>query len=56
MHRPRKKRSLFSNWEGPYIFIDYKDGKGSQEQDHGSRICIFKYFKRQCWEWSKKDL
>jgi hypothetical protein len=28
MRRPGKKRSLFSNWEGPYIFVDYKHGKG----------------------------
>jgi len=45
MGRPMKKKSLPSNWEGLYIFIDYKDGKGFQEQDHGDRICIFKYLK-----------
>jgi hypothetical protein len=31
MCRPRKKRSLISNWEGPYLFIEYKDGKGFPE-------------------------
>jgi hypothetical protein len=31
MRRPRKKRSLFSNWEGPYFFVEYKEGKGFQE-------------------------
>jgi hypothetical protein len=36
MHRPRKKR---------YIFVDYKDSKGFQEQDHGNIICIFKNLK-----------
>ncbi len=56
MHRLGKKRSLLSNWEEPYFFVDYKDGKGFQEQDHGSRICIFKDFKGQCWEQSRKDL
>jgi len=45
MCKPKKKRSLFSNWEKPYIFIDYKDGKGYQEQDHGGRICILKDLK-----------
>ncbi len=45
MCRPKKKRSLFNKWEGPYIFIDYKDGKGFQEQKHGSRICIIKDLK-----------
>jgi hypothetical protein len=33
MRKPGKKKSLLSNWEGnwegPYIFINYKDGKGS---------------------------
>jgi hypothetical protein len=28
------------NWEGLYIFVGYKDGKGLQVQDHGSRICV----------------
>jgi hypothetical protein len=28
MCKPGKKRSLFSNWEGPYFFVEYKDGKG----------------------------
>jgi hypothetical protein len=45
MRKPGKKRSLFSNWEGPYIFVDYKDGKGFQEQDHDSRMCILKDLK-----------
>ncbi len=45
MRRPGKKR---------YIFVDYKDGKGFQEQDHGSRICIFKDLKGQCL--SRRDL
>lgn len=31
MRRPGKKRSLLSNWEAPYFFVDYKDGKGFQE-------------------------
>jgi hypothetical protein len=56
IHKPGKKRSLLSKWEGSYIFVDYKDGKGFQEQDHGSRMCILKDLKRQCWERSKRDL
>ncbi len=56
MCRPGKKRSLLSNWEGPYFFVEYKDGKGFQEQDHGNKMCILKYFKGQCWEWSRRDL
>jgi hypothetical protein len=45
VHKTRKMISLLSNWEGPYFFVKYKDGKGFQEQNHGSRICIFKYLK-----------
>ncbi len=45
MCRPGKKRLLFSNWEGPYFFVEYKDGKGFQEQDHGNKMCILKYLK-----------
>jgi hypothetical protein len=26
-----RRRSLLSNWEGPYFFVEYKDGKGFQE-------------------------
>jgi hypothetical protein len=40
MRRPRKKRSLLSNWEGPYFFVDYKDGKGFQEQIMAIK-CVF---------------
>jgi hypothetical protein len=50
MHITRKKKSLLINWEGPQFFVDYKDGKGFQEQDHGSIMCILKYLKEQCWE------
>ncbi len=28
IHKPGKKRSLLNKWEGSYIFVDYKDGKG----------------------------
>ncbi len=56
MCRPRKKRTLFSNWEGPYFFVEYKYGKGFQEQDHGNRMCILKDLKGQCWEQSRRDL
>jgi hypothetical protein len=55
MCRPKKKK-LLGNWEGLYIFIAYKDGKGSQEQNRGSRICILKDLMEQCWECVKKDL
>jgi len=40
MCRPGKNRSLFNNWEGPYFFVEYKDGKGFQEQNHGNKMCM----------------
>ncbi len=39
--RPRKKRSLAIGWEGPYIFVGYKDGGQKQEEDDW-RIYIVK--------------
>jgi hypothetical protein len=56
MHRLGKNKSLMCNWEGPYMFVDYKDMKGLQEKDHGSRICIVKNLKEQHWEHARKDL
>jgi hypothetical protein len=56
MCKPSKKKSLVYNWEGPYIFMDYKDGKGPHMQDHGSWIFIVKDFNEQHWECVKKDL
>jgi hypothetical protein len=47
MHRLGKNKSLMCNWEGPYMFVDYKDVKGLQKKDHGNRICIVKDFKEQ---------
>jgi hypothetical protein len=39
-----------------YFFVEYKDGKGFQEQDHDSRMCILKDRKGQCWHRSRRDL
>jgi hypothetical protein len=56
MHKLGKKRLLLNNWEGPYFFVDYKVGKGFQEQYHGNKMCIHKDLKGQCWELSRRDL
>lgn len=37
MCKPRKKNHLVS-WEGPYLFVGYKDKKRCQEHDIGARI------------------
>ncbi len=31
MKKPRKKKSVESNWEGPFLFVNYLDGKVSLE-------------------------
>jgi hypothetical protein len=35
MRRPRKKRAILANWEGPCTFVKYKDEKGCKEFDDG---------------------
>jgi hypothetical protein len=42
MQKPSKKKNLWGGWDGPYVFVAYKDGKHSQEQDEGGRTCIIK--------------
>jgi hypothetical protein len=42
MRKPSKKKNLVGSWEGPYVFVGYKDGKGTHEQDEGGRTCIIK--------------
>ncbi len=56
MCKPSKKKSLVHNQEGPYIFVDYKNGKGPHMLDHGSRICVVKDLNEQHWERAKRDL
>jgi hypothetical protein len=56
MHRLGKNKSLMCNWEGPYMFVGCKDGKGFQEKDHGNTICIVKDLKEQHWECATRDL
>jgi hypothetical protein len=55
MQKPRKKKSLLANWEGPYLFVRYNDGKIYQEHDNGT-ICIFKDNKGQTWQRAEWDL
>jgi hypothetical protein len=31
MRKPRKKKSLLASWEGPSLFVSYKDKKGSEK-------------------------
>jgi hypothetical protein len=31
MHKLGKKKNLMGSWEGPYDFVNYKDGKGRQK-------------------------
>jgi hypothetical protein len=40
MRRLGKKRSLLSNWEGPYFFVEYKDAKGLKNKIMAAE-CVF---------------
>jgi hypothetical protein len=42
MKKPGKKKSLASNWEGPFFFVKYLDGNGFPDQDEGGRIYVIK--------------
>jgi hypothetical protein len=56
MRKPRKRKALFANWEGPYAFMKYKDEKGCREFDDGGRICILKGIDGKQWERVRRDL
>jgi hypothetical protein len=49
MGKPGKMKSLESGWEGPYLFVNYLDGKGSFKQDEGGRICVIKGGNDELW-------
>jgi hypothetical protein len=36
--KPRKKRALAANWEGPYQFIGHVDGKGNFDFEEGRDV------------------
>jgi hypothetical protein len=42
MKKPRMKKALEANWEGPYLFEGYVDEKELIESHKGGRICIIK--------------
>jgi hypothetical protein len=42
MGKPGKKKNLVGSRDCPYVFVTYMDGKGTHEQDEGSRTCIIK--------------
>lgn len=56
MRKLSKKKYLLASWEGLYMFVGYKDGKGCQEHDDVAIICIFKDKDGQTWQRAKWDL
>jgi hypothetical protein len=42
MKKPRKKKSLASNWEGPFVFVKYLDGLVLWTSMKGGRIYVIK--------------
>ncbi len=56
MQKLGKKKNLANSQERPYVFVAYKDGKGSQEQDEGGRTCIIKDMHEKHQEKARRDL
>jgi hypothetical protein len=56
MKKPGKKKSLASNWEGPFFFVKYLDGNGFPDQDEGGRIYVIKGKEEQMWERPRRHL
>ncbi len=56
MKKPRKSNALLANWEGPYVFMKYKDKKGCKEFDDNNLICIIKGIDGKQWECARRDL
>jgi hypothetical protein len=54
--KPRKKKALAVNWEGPYQFIGHVDGKGNFDFEERSRMCIIQDDDGHQWERSHRDL
>jgi hypothetical protein len=56
MKKLKKKKTLVSSWEGPFLFMKYLDNNGFREQDEGGRICVIKSKGEKLWDKPKKDL
>jgi len=56
MKKPRKRRALLTNWEGPYAFMKYKDKKGYRNFDDGNQIYIINGIDGKQWECVRHDL
>jgi hypothetical protein len=56
MQKHGKQKNLASSWEGLYVFVTYKDGKGFQDQDEGGKTYIIKDLDKKHWERARKDL
>jgi hypothetical protein len=56
MKKPRKKKSLLSSWEGPYLFLNYLDGNGLMEQDERGKMYVVKSKEKQLWDRPHRDL
>jgi len=52
MKKPRKKKALTSNWEGPY----HADGIGNLDFEKGNIIRIIQDVDGNKWERSRRDL
>jgi hypothetical protein len=56
MKKPRKEKTLLTNWEGPYAFVKYKDEKGCREFDDGCQVYVLQGIDGKQWECVRRDL
>jgi len=56
MKKLGKKKTLTTNWEGPYQFIGRAYGKRDFDFEEGNKVCIIKDPNGHQWERSHRDL
>jgi hypothetical protein len=56
MKKPRKKKFLASNWEGPFIFVEYLNENGYMDHDEGNHINVVKGEEKQLWDMPRINL
>jgi hypothetical protein len=56
MKKHGKNKSLISIWGGPFLFVNYLDGKDFLEQDERGCICVIKGHDGELWDRPGRDL
>jgi hypothetical protein len=56
MKKPSKKKILASNWEGPFIFVEYLNENGYMDQDERSEMNVVKGKEEQLWDRPRRNM